>query len=1182
MAFDPVHDLVPFRFCLELDDIAARSEFALAPCHHSPLPAKFVLFGGRCGETFYGDTVVVTLPDDPTRINSPERQRPEPKKDESLLSQHWRQLPDESGWAYETLDDYVYRKGRPMARAGHSMTLVDDCHVIMFGGIADSSGKALNDTWCFKTTTGKFEWYKVRPSSQSDSHKHSHPFPAHSTSLFAQVPIKNVGDAPLLSEHKAFFVGRSLLVVGRATKERDHTGRRVELHELNLDQKRWRQLTTNDETPELNHLFQGGGLPVPSVCTFSAQEGHCFWVELKNRALQILPGLANATKQMHQLHLTDAQKRALRLVSSQLQQGGYHLSDSDTSSSSSDSDSPPDSDTNRGSARGSAASSARSSSSSVSVSPAQKATEVSTPPTSPVAVDVAQSQKVAGRGSLAFLRATARSSIITPEEAPMHAFSISCSDGSFSTVPYYPVPSSRCRFDDVIGAPLMGQGDETSAAFDESPPLKRPRRMSVHDPVVTQDMEATWAVLARRFVQMPHRVFTVSHRHYDNVFCVEMLMNTRGTKRLVHAFIGEDQELDRFLMCHLKVLQRQRAEQAEWEQQQIKRRALATGVESPTMTPLKLPDEEELVSDDGSYLVPDELSDEEEDEAARGVCIDIDREMDIDTGEMPQDIRTSSRKRRKSFDTSELDDTTSLLLNSPVVRQSFTGHTFAFPAPPSPKAPTAALIRAEAERLKRVTLSHTPVVRSRPQTATRVERADIFAASRAQRRLQHGLDKSLLDVKSPSDERREKHALAARVVERLLVKREVQLNTSSDEDSNCPNMLLDNGFFLSVTDLSELFEATIEAFKQEGDTALVDVHIEENGFAKVFGDVHGQYEELMALFDAFQSPEPQTGDLDSTKYVFLGDYVDRGKRQLECLALLCALKILYPERIFLLRGNHESTKLNGSYGFSRECRNRLLFKDSPALVQEITRMSNTFLFDDDDLEEEDLYYEDEPEAIKSSDEDEFEDLYQFGSGTRPVGSSQSSSRIDRANERRRKRHKHRLKKLRESLLTIETFGEKLDELYSHMPLSALLGGRILCMHGGIGKVERIDHIRQIRRPIVLDDLDLRGFEEKNRIMDLLWSDPADSDAFEGFRRNPRDVSVIFGADIVRRFCEENSVDLLVRAHQCVDYGIEYFAQGHLVTVFSAARYMGRRDNNGGILHINHELRVTPKIVELPP
>ncbi|XP_076309125.1 serine/threonine-protein phosphatase PP1-gamma catalytic subunit B-like [Tachypleus tridentatus] len=102
---------------------------------------------------------------------------------------------------------------------------------------------------------------------------------------------------------------------------------------------------------------------------------------------------------------------------------------------------------------------------------------------------------------------------------------------------------------------------------------------------------------------------------------------------------------------------------------------------------------------------------------------------------------------------------------------------------------------------------------------------------------------------------------------------------------------------LSEYQIRELCQASRELFLYQ--PVLVELEAPVN----IVGDIHGQYGDLLRHFDKIGYPP-------DANYLFLGDYVDRGRQSLETICLLLAYKIKYPNNFFLLRGNHECASIN--------------------------------------------------------------------------------------------------------------------------------------------------------------------------------------------------------------------------------------------------------------------------------
>lgn len=130
--------------------------------------------------------------------------------------------------------------------------------------------------------------------------------------------------------------------------------------------------------------------------------------------------------------------------------------------------------------------------------------------------------------------------------------------------------------------------------------------------------------------------------------------------------------------------------------------------------------------------------------------------------------------------------------------------------------------------------------------------------------------------------------------------------TLSNSDLDRQIALLMNCEIILESEVKALCDKARELLLEAGNVQSVSSPV------TLCGDIHGQFYDLQELFR-------KGGECPQTNYLFLGDFVDRGLHSVETFLLLLALKVRYPDRITLIRGNHESRQITQVYGFYDEC-----------------------------------------------------------------------------------------------------------------------------------------------------------------------------------------------------------------------------------------------------------------------
>lgn len=273
-----------------------------------------------------------------------------------------------------------------------------------------------------------------------------------------------------------------------------------------------------------------------------------------------------------------------------------------------------------------------------------------------------------------------------------------------------------------------------------------------------------------------------------------------------------------------------------------------------------------------------------------------------------------------------------------------------------------------------------------------------------------------------------------------------------------------------------------------------------------------------------------------------GDFVDRGFYSLESFLLLLCLKVRYPDRMTLIRGNHESRQITTVYGFYDECLRKYgsanvwryccdVF-DYLALAAIVLGASNHLSAEPED-EEVEIQVCDQsgnvmsrfPRQVQEPERSSSPGKGANGSSpagkTGPPGSGASGS-------------------------SGGTIGNS--------------AGAVLCVHGGLSPlIDTVDKIRLLDRK--------QEVPHEGAMCDLLWSDP---DEIDGWGLSPRGAGFLFGADIVKVFNHRNDLSLIARAHQLVMEGFKEMFDSSIVTVWSAPNYCYRCGNVAAVLELTED------------
>ncbi|KFY22463.1 hypothetical protein V493_06576 [Pseudogymnoascus sp. VKM F-4281 (FW-2241)] len=342
----------------------------------------------------------------------------------------------------------------------------------------------------------------------------------------------------------------------------------------------------------------------------------------------------------------------------------------------------------------------------------------------------------------------------------------------------------------------------------------------------------------------------------------------------------------------------------------------------------------------------------------------------------------------------------------------------------------------------------------------------------------------------------------------------------------------------------ELCYKARELLVEEGNVVTVTAPV------TICGDIHGQFHDLMELFRV-------GGDVPDTNYLFMGDFVDRGFYSLESFLLLLCLKVRYPDRMTLIRGNHESRQITTVYGFYDECLRKYgsanvwryccdVF-DYLALGAIVLNASAT-LQPNDKIP----IRPQAPEITNTEDYDEADIEIEVLNSEGGI--------LHRFPRKGSKRNDVLVRTPPPSTTPTKTGAPGSGASAHSNGTSGNNSTAVFCVHGGLSPLaETLDKIRLIDRK--------QEVPHEGSMCDLLWSDPED---IQGWGLSPRGAGFLFGASTVQNFNHANNISMIARAHQLVMEGFKEMFDNTIVTVWSAPNYCYRCGNVAAIMELGED------------